>query len=127
MGIIGGMLLMGSTANLDTGKRHPKWHTFCASRFFIFTLLALIYNAVLYCIVYAKIKTVSVLNLYFKVVLVALTVLQIVISSMYGEFDAETGERLGSVNIFLEWTITITVTAFFYSMSLDVEKFKFVY
>ena len=55
MGIIGGMLLMGSTANLDTGRTHPKWHTFCASKFFIFTLLALIYNTVLYSIVHSKI------------------------------------------------------------------------
>jgi hypothetical protein len=80
MGIMGGMLLMGSTANLDTGKRHPTWHTFCASRFFIFTVLALIYNTVLYCIVHIKIKTVNVTNLYFKLALMAAMIVQLLIS-----------------------------------------------
>jgi hypothetical protein len=31
------------------------------------------------------------------------------------------------VGVFLEWTLTLTVIANFYSMSLDVENFKFIY
>lgn len=127
MGMIGGMLLMGSTANIDTGKRNGKWHTFCASRFFIFTLLALIYNTVLYYIVHSKIGKVSTSNLYFKIALAAAMVLQLYVSLEYGEFDAETWEGLGSVNVILEWTLTLTVIANFYLMGLDVEHFKFVY
>lgn len=75
---------MGSTANLDTGKKNPKWHTFCASRFFIFTIVALIYNTVIYCIVYKKIKKVSLPNLYFKLALLAAMILQLYISLIYG-------------------------------------------
>jgi hypothetical protein len=127
MGIMGGMLLMGSTANLDTGKRHPKWHTFCASKFFIFTLLALIYNTVLYCIVYSKIKTVSLTNIYLKLALVAAILIQLFISLEYGSFLVEVEDGYESVHVILEWTLTFTVIANFYLMSLDVEKFKFVY
>lgn len=51
LGLIGSMLLMGSTANIDTGKSNGKWHGFCASNFFIFTILAQIYNTVIFWIV----------------------------------------------------------------------------
>lgn len=128
LGMMGGMLLMGSTANIDTGKRNQKWHTFCASRFFIFTLLAQIYNTVIYCIVYSKIKTVSLSNIYFKLVIFAAILLQLFISYEYGasEFEVEGGE-VNSIAVILEWTLTITVISNFYSMGLDVENFKFVY
>ena len=119
MGIMGAMLLMGSTANLDTGKRHPGWHTFCASRFFIFTVLALIYNTVLYCIVHIKIGVFSVANLYFKLVIVALLFIQAYISVNYGvSLYGKTSEN--SVGVFLDWTLTLTVIANYYSMGLDV-------
>jgi hypothetical protein len=51
LGLIGSMLLMGSTANIDTGKVNGKWHNFCASNFFVFTILAQIYNTVIFWIV----------------------------------------------------------------------------
>ena len=120
------MLLMGSTANIDTGKRNGKWHTFCASRFFILTLVALIYNTVIYCIVHSKVGKVNVPNLYFKLGLVAAMLLQLYISLQYG-LQMETDHDFNSVNVILEWTLTLTVVANFYSMSIDVEKFKFVY
>lgn len=127
LGMIGGMMLMGSTANLDTGKQSSNWHTFCASRFFLFTVLALIFNTVLYYIVHSKIGKVRTANLYFKLVMLGAIVLQLYISATYGEFDAETWEGLGSVNVFLEWTLTLTVLANFYSIGVDVEGFQFVY
>lgn len=101
LGMMGGMLLMGSTANLDTGKRHPKWHTFCASHFFIFTLIALIYNTVVYFLVQRKVKTVSVSNLYFKIALVAAIFVQLYISSAYGNgvFPEEVEEGLKSIHV----------------------------
>jgi hypothetical protein len=101
LGIMGGMLLMGSTANIDTGKRNGKWHTFCASKFFIFTLVALLYNTVIYSIVHFKIGKVSTKNLYFKIALAAAMVLQLYISIHYGEFDSETWQAIGSLNVIL--------------------------
>lgn len=128
-GLIGAMLLMGSTANLDTGKRHPKWHTFCASRFFMFTVGAQIYNTVVYWLVRSKIGKVSKPNNYFKAVLLALLVLQLLVSIRYGVDEVETAqaEVASVIGKILEWTLTITVILGFYSMSLDVAHFKFVY
>jgi hypothetical protein len=80
LGLIGAMMLMGSTANIDTGKRNGKWHTFCASKFFIFTLVAQLYNTVIYCIVHKKIGVVSIANLYFKLVILVLLLVQLAIS-----------------------------------------------
>jgi hypothetical protein len=128
MGIMGAMLLMGSTANLDTGKRHPGWHTFCASRFFIFTVLALIYNTLIYCILYCKTRKVSLPNLYCKLLLVAAMFLQLLISLKYGaSLDARASDVKSVVGVILEWTLTLTVIANFYSMAVDVEDFRFVY
>ena len=40
MGIIAAILLMYSTATIDTGKMNGKLHTYCASHFFIMTIIA---------------------------------------------------------------------------------------
>lgn len=32
-----------------------------------------------------------------------------------------------SKGIFLEWSLTATIIVYFHSMSIDVEKFKYVY
>jgi hypothetical protein len=97
LGMIGAMLLMGSTANIDTGKRDGKWHTFCASKFFIFTLVAQIYNTVVCSIVYSKIKTLSRVNLYCKQGLVGLMLVQLYISTSYGGGVFEEEKEFGSV------------------------------
>jgi hypothetical protein len=76
IGLIGTMLLMGNTATIDTGKMNEHWHETCASTFFIFTLTAQVLNAVIYSLIYAKIKTVSYNNLLFKYVLIILLALQ---------------------------------------------------
>lgn len=67
---------MGNTATIDTGKMNEKWHTTCASTFFIFTLTAQVLNAVIYTLVYNKTKAVSYNNLIFKYVLLGLLVIQ---------------------------------------------------
>ena len=123
------MLLMGSTANLDTGIRNGKWHTFCASRFFIFTLFAQIYNTVLCGIVYSKIKTISRTNLYVKYVLVLSYFVQLYISLKYGE-DLWSEDRSGLNSVvgkILEWTLTFCVVGMFYSMGADCQHFEFVF
>ena len=123
MGMIGAMMLMGSTANIDTGRTHPKWHTFCASKFFIFTVLAQIYNTVIYCIVKRKIGKVSLNNIYFKLILLGLLILQLGISIYYGvdiEEESVGSEFESVIGKILEWTLTTTVILGFYSMGLDV-------
>ena len=129
---MGAMFLMGSTANIDTGKTHGKWHTYCASRFFILTVFAQIYMTVLYFIVWSKIGIVSKANTYFKGILVAMMLVQLYISVKYGVVDfleegGEGGDYGTVIGKILEWTLTITVIAGFYSMGLDVDKFEFVY
>ena len=84
--MIGAMFLMGSTANIDTGRTHPKWHGHCAVSFFVFTVLALIYNTVIYYIVRSKIGIISQGNLYFKLILLVLTVIQVYIGTKNGVF-----------------------------------------
>ena len=69
----------------------------------------------------------------FKYVLLGLLVLQAVLSATKGGVDGfwnQTEENRSSANsldILLEWTLTVTVVMGFYSMGLDVEKFSFVY
>lgn len=133
LGLMGGMLLMGSTASIDTGKMNTHLHTFCASNFFIFTLAAQVYNAIVYTFVYKNTKAVSYKNLLVKYVQIGLLGIQAIVSlyqSGVGGFWNITEENQSSANqldIFLEWTLTLTVIMGFYSMSLDVEKFAFVY
>lgn len=92
---MGSMLLMGSTANIDTGVMDGQWHGACASAFFIFTLIAQLYNTVVGWLIYEKIKTISVNVLYFKVFLIVLLVIQLLISSAYGTGSQVYGGRYG--------------------------------
>lgn len=89
LGLIGSMLLMGSTANIDTGKSNGKWHGFCASNFFIFTILAQIYNTVIFWIVNEKIQTVSKSNLYLKIFVLVLLIIQLLIALQDGVYSKE--------------------------------------
>jgi hypothetical protein len=84
IGLMGGMFLMGNTATIDTGKMDEKWHTTCASLFFISTLTAQVLNAVVYTLIYDKTKAVSHSNLLFKYVLIALLALQGLLSMYQG-------------------------------------------
>jgi len=128
-GVMGAMLLMGSTANIDTGKRNGHWHTSCASSFFIFTLIALIYNTAISWIVYSNIKTLSKINLYFKTAIFASMLIQLLLSNIYGEIgllgeDKSLGNNMDKI---LEWSLTVTVILNFYSIGIDTKHFKFVY
>jgi hypothetical protein len=89
LGLIGSMLLMGSTANIDTGKSNGKWHTFCASNFFVFTILAQIYNTVIFWIVSQKIQAVNKNNLYLKLFVLALLAIQLIIALQDGMYAKE--------------------------------------
>ena len=87
MGIMGSLFLMGSTANIDTGKENGTWHQHCAAGFFLFTFLSHIYNTIIYMIIYYKIKTVSLNNLYFKIIIAVLEIIQVIIANNDGNLN----------------------------------------
>ena len=81
LGIMGQLLLMGNTATIDTGRMNTKWHVTCASSFFVFTLIAQAYNTFICTILHQKTGTLSRPNLYFKYLLTALLVVQVILST----------------------------------------------
>lgn len=82
IGTMGGLLLMGNTATIDTGVMNGNIHTFCASRFFILTIIAQVYNTVICVNLYKKTKALSKANLYMKFFVIFLLILQIIDSSI---------------------------------------------
>ena len=82
LGTMGAFLLMGSTANIDTGKMNDDWHVNCASSFFIFTLVAQTYNTVIYWLIYNEIKVVNYNNLLYKTFIIILLIVQLIWSSV---------------------------------------------
>ena len=127
LGITGSLFLMGSTANIDTGKMNTKWHTLCASRFFLLTVIAQIYNTIICTIVQTNTRGLSEGNLVFKYGLIGLILLQLMVSVVKGFWDDFEGLDPNSKAQFLEWTLTITVIMGFFSMGLDCKKWKFIY
>ena len=77
IGMVGAFCLMGSTANIDTGKRDGKWHTFCAGWFFKTTLVAQLYNTIIFANLYFRYKAVNKYLTYAKIVHVALLLIQL--------------------------------------------------
>jgi hypothetical protein len=132
IGIIGSFLLMGTTATIDTGKMNDKWHNSCASSFFIFTLIAQIYNTAIFSHLYFKYNAVSRTSTYLKIIHLVLLIIQLLESTNsklwthYGE-KFEENDLMGDKGIFLEWTLTLTVVFGFLIMSMDVKNFNFVY
>lgn len=86
MGIMGAFLLMGSTANIDTGKHNSKWHTFCASKFFILTVAAQIYNTCVFAHLYFKYKAVSKVLTYAKIFHLVLVLIQFYVANQKNYF-----------------------------------------
>lgn len=82
IGSMGALLLMGSTANIDTGKMNDDWHVNCASAFFICTLVAQAYNTVIFWLIYNQIKTISYRNLLYKSFVFLLLIVQLIYSSV---------------------------------------------
>lgn len=121
---MGGLLLMGNTATIDTGVMNGKLHGFCASKFFILTFIAQIYNTVIVTIFYRKTKAISLWNLYLKYFILLMLVLQAIDASIKGEGLIVGGKDKDK---FLEWTMTATVISMFLSIGADVLPFELVY
>lgn len=52
LGIAGSMFLTASTALLDTGEHSTRWHVFCATTFFILTILSVWYHTCVSLVLY---------------------------------------------------------------------------
>ena len=65
---MGGFLLMGSTANIDTGKQNTDWHVTCAGYFFKVTMIAQLLNTALYMKLCFSFNAVSKNLTYLKIV-----------------------------------------------------------
>lgn len=132
LGMMGAFLLMGSTANIDTGKHNSKWHTFCASKFFILTVASQIYNTLIFAHLYFKHKAVNKKLTYTKIFHLFLLLVQFYVASEKNYFQ-NYGMTIDENNlddvkgVFLEWTLTMTVLLGFLIMSFDVAHFRFSY
>jgi hypothetical protein len=91
IGIVGSLSLMGSTALIDTGKENMHLHQMCAKVFFILTIIAQLYNTVVYTLLWQKHNILSKWGVYSKLFLAFLFIVQIYLSVQKGEFfDSET-------------------------------------
>eukprot|EP00919_Chromeraceae_sp_WS-2016_P011642 GHVR01027203.1.p1 GENE.GHVR01027203.1~~GHVR01027203.1.p1 ORF type:complete len:130 (-),score=0.69 GHVR01027203.1:42-431(-) len=114
---MGTFLLMGSTALIDTGIMNVHLHVMCASTFFVFTLIAQLYNTILCWIIHQKTNKLSVTILWVKTFLVVVIFIQIYVSITYGN----------DVNKFIEWSLAYTIIFGFFVMAQDLKQFIFVY
>lgn len=77
LGTMGAFLLMGSTANLNTGKHNTHWHESCAKSFFFLSIFGNVYNSfVIGMLAYNKLKGVSKMSAILKIILAILTLVQ---------------------------------------------------
>ena len=84
---MGGMLLTINTATIDTGDMNKTLHGFCASRFFIVTFIAQIYNTVVVAWMAKQTIAISKTNLHLKYFVLVLLAVQGIYSSMKVEGD----------------------------------------
>ena len=126
MGITGAMFLMGSTANLDTGKHNTSWHVFCAGNFFIWSILSVLYYTYQSVVLYTKLNAGGKIPTILKVVLSVLIIIQ-------DYLDTTTNDRLfqhvlhSKLANILEYTLAFSILGFFPLLANDLKKFKMAY
>lgn len=81
---MGSILLMISTACLDTGYRSGSLHVHCASSFFVLSFFAILYNTVLYWLVYYHTQALNKTLLILKTVIAVFLIIQVIINTRYG-------------------------------------------
>ena len=125
-GIAGAFFLMGSTANLDTGKQNGDWHVFCAGNAFVWSILSGWYHTYISCVLYNNTKGVSWKTTVGKVILSLAIVGQAVLDTQ-AKWNYEEGQlrsRLGNV---LEYSIAFSTFGFYWLMYLDLKDFRLEY
>lgn len=127
MGITGSLFLMGSTANLDTGKHNTNWHVFCAGNFFVWNILSVWYYTYACAVLYTKVKAGGKISLIAKLVVSGLILIQVYLDTTANE-DFIMQHRLHSklANI-LEYTIAFSLLGFFLIFAYDLRNFKMAY
>ena len=76
-----------NTATIDTGDMNKHLHSSCASKFFIVTFIAQIYNTVVVAWMASKTNAISKANLYLKYFGILLLLIQGIYSSIKIEGD----------------------------------------
>ena len=125
MGVAGCIFLMGSTANLDTGYQHPKWHIFCAVNAFGWQIFSIWYHTFISIVVYANTKASSLIMTAMKVLLSLGIVLQMLIAKEYGSMLST--QLRNTVDHILEYTLAFSVFTFFLLLAFDVRGFNLTY
>lgn len=115
---------MGSTAFIDTASEHHKFHMKCAEFFFLLTIIAQLYNTVLFTVLSFKFKAVSRVLTYLKITQAFLLLLQIIIDT---KKSATAGDLEDDKGNFIEWTSSFTICLGYFIMSFDLSNFKYVY
>lgn len=78
---MGGLFLIVSTMAIDTGRTFDNLHNWCASSFFIFTILACLYNTFICYVLYSKTDRISKISMYTKLAFVFAFLIQFVIGT----------------------------------------------
>jgi len=81
IGMLGSIALMGSTALIDTGYQNMTWHQHCAATFFVLTIIAQLYNTVIYGMLWYKNKFGNVVLVCIKIMIGVLFMIQIYLSA----------------------------------------------
>jgi len=81
---MGSILLMISTACLDTGYRQGPLHVHCASSFFVMSFFAVLYNTALYWVVQYHTQALNNTLLVLKTAIAVFLLIQVIISTKYG-------------------------------------------
>ena len=127
MGIAGAMFLMGSTANLDTGKHNTNWHVFCAGNFFVWSIFSVWYHTYISVVLYTKAKAGEKIPTIIKVVLSILILIQVVMDANAHEEDFLQHRVRSNLSNILEYTLAFSLLAFFLLFAYDLRKFKMAY
>ena len=125
-GIGGALFLMGSTANLDTGKQNGDWHVFCAGNFFAWTIFSGWYHTFLSWALYSNTKTVSLKMTLIKTALSLAILVQLIwdLSLKSMSLEEGVGDRMGNI---LEYTASFSSLANYLIMAVDLKDFRLQY
>lgn len=126
---MGGIFLFVSTAAIDTGRTFKHLHNWCASSFFVFTILSCLYNTYICYVLYSKTGKIGRISMYVKIVFVVAFVVQLVLGSQAGFYENfwEYMAVRSDLGIALEYTLAFTILGYILSMSYDLKNFKYIY
>ena len=120
--------LFGSTATIDTGIMNEHIHGTCASIFFVLMIVSQFYNTVVSWVMYQNRRVkMSGVSMAVKVVLCGLYILQLWVGTTGDCWGQMYRGEVGSKNIFLEYTLALSVLGYTFVMGYDVRGYRMVY